>query len=529
MAFEHQSAKHFSDMDLSLLADAAGKLADQGRHVEAWLVYELLSEWTPKFGSHIETVREALRRRSEGGAKRASKAKIHSDVSTEIQRRLRVADAVSWLGDESLIDLAFSGVEPKAIPPGIWLSRANALAAAAAPGWWGGWLKRVNQYLEAYALPPLALRPRPAQTSKSIYMNLLSARPAPIDGPLVSVHMSCFNAAETVELAIRSLQAQSYRNFELLVFDDCSSDATAEIVRRLAKEDVRIHLTENVRNSGTYYNRNAALKQARGEFFTVHDSDDFALSHRLAVTVRHLQENEAHIAVVSPWVRVEPQGRFLFKSGWGGVYQHEAVATLMLRTKLVRDRVGYWDSVRFAADTEYFERLKLIYGKQNVPELSVPVALALSAAGSLTTHPVHGLDVNDTEGWSPVRSAYAQAWKKWHRKCVGLAENEANASATLERALYMPFPLATRPFKVPEALLPETQAFSPVPEPTAAHNGASVPRDHIARGNALWRSGNQKGALIEYRKIQPDSPLFSHAKFNIEMIERSLRRNKSEY
>ncbi|HEH9419595.1 TPA: glycosyltransferase family 2 protein [Aeromonas sobria] len=518
-----QSPAFMGDPKWNSLAMAAAKLFEQEDYIGAWLVYELLQQWTPQFEHHIQTVREELSQKGEGGVELASKTTIHSDKATELQKRLRVAHVVSALGDERLVNGVYSQIPTNKIPAELWLARANAIAVVRQKGWWGKWLTRVNRYLEAYALPPVALRSKPLRTGDSLYMNLESANMMPVTGPLVSIHMSCFNAEATIELAIRSLQAQSYHNFELLIFDDCSSDGSAQIVRRLAKQDPRIKFVANERNQGAYVNRNQALQQAIGEFFTVHDSDDFALPHRLAWAVQHLQSNPAHVAVIGQWLRVNEQSRFVFKSGWGGVYQHIAVATLMLRTKQALENVGYWDSVRFAADTEYFERLKLVYGEQNVPVISMPVALALSHSNSLTNHPEHGIDVNNKEGWSPARSEYARAWKRWHKESVLAAGKDSDKTQKLKKFLYIPFPVQLRPFNVPDVLLSKPVAPSVAIAPATSTDCAQKLITPISSGNALWRNGDLNNALREYQKIASDSPLFQYVQFNIKMIERSLR------
>lgn len=519
-----QSPKSVVNPELNSLAVAASRLFEQGNFIGAWLVYELLQQWDPQFEHQVQVVRKTLSRNFEGGVELASKTTIHSDKATELQKMLRVAHIVSALGDECLVNDVFSRVTAENIPVELWLARANAIAAVRQKGWWGKWLTRVNQYLNAYGLSPVALRSKKLRTGDSLYMNLEAARMTPVTGPLVSIHMSCFNAEATIELAIRSLQAQSYQNFELLIFDDCSTDGSTHIVRSLAKHDARIKLTVNKHNQGTYVNRNQALQQARGEFFTVHDSDDFALPHRLAWSVQHLQSNPAHVAVIGQWLRVDEQSRFVFKSGWGGVYQHIAVATLMLRTKQALDSVGFWDSVRFAADTEYFERLKLVYGEQNVPVLSMPVALALSHSNSLTNHPEHGIDVNNKEGWSPARSQYARAWKRWHKESILAASKENDKAQKLKKHLYMPFPLQQRLFNVPDALLSKPVALPVATEPVSSTDCSEKITSSLSRGNAFWRKGDLNGALLEYQKIGSDSPSFQNAQFNIQMIERSLRR-----
>lgn len=68
--------------------------------------------------------------------------------------------------------------------------------------------------------------------------------------PVISVVMPAYNAAHYIEQAIRSVQAQTMENWELIVVDDCSTDNTIQLVQKIAVEDDRIHLLLNDVNQG---------------------------------------------------------------------------------------------------------------------------------------------------------------------------------------------------------------------------------------------------------------------------------------
>jgi glycosyltransferase involved in cell wall biosynthesis len=92
--------------------------------------------------------------------------------------------------------------------------------------------------------------------------------------PSVTVVMANFNGENWIGEAIKSLQRQSVTDWELIVVDDASTDASAEIVRAAAANDPRIVLLTSSTNAGPGVARNRALACARGRWITVLDSDD---------------------------------------------------------------------------------------------------------------------------------------------------------------------------------------------------------------------------------------------------------------
>lgn len=74
--------------------------------------------------------------------------------------------------------------------------------------------------------------------------------------PLISVIMPAHNAEKYIEEAVSSVLSQTYKNWELLILDDCSSDCTAQIAEHLASLDTRIRLLRNPQNMGVAKTRN---------------------------------------------------------------------------------------------------------------------------------------------------------------------------------------------------------------------------------------------------------------------------------
>lgn len=99
--------------------------------------------------------------------------------------------------------------------------------------------------------------------------------------PLVSVLTTSFNREKYLAAAIESVLAQTFDNFELLIVDDHSSDASVEIAEAYARRDPRIRVVVNDSNLGQFAARNRAAQLARGQFLKYHDSDDLMYPHAL--------------------------------------------------------------------------------------------------------------------------------------------------------------------------------------------------------------------------------------------------------
>ena len=89
---------------------------------------------------------------------------------------------------------------------------------------------------------------------------------------LVSIIMAAYNAEKTIDAAIRSVLAQTYQNWELIVVDDCAKDNTVAVVNTFT--DPRIRLVHNPKNSGVSYTRHHGVEESKGEWIAILDSDD---------------------------------------------------------------------------------------------------------------------------------------------------------------------------------------------------------------------------------------------------------------
>ena len=109
---------------------------------------------------------------------------------------------------------------------------------------------------------------------------------------LISVIMPSYNCGEYVEETIRSVQAQTYQNWEIIFVDDCSSDDTMKRVSSMLAEDDRIRVFQNSENSGAAVSRNKALREAKGRWIAFLDSDDIWEPTKLEKQIKFMEEND---------------------------------------------------------------------------------------------------------------------------------------------------------------------------------------------------------------------------------------------
>ena len=256
------------------------------------------------------------------------------------------------------------------------------------------------------------------------------------DGPLVSVVMTAYKATELIEVAMNSILNQTYQNLELIVVDDASPDDTFEHIQKLAKSDSRIRPIRLDKNGGTYVAKNHGLLHATGEYVTFHDSDDWVHPDKLRIQVELLEQNEELKGSTTGYIRVDENSNIIYR-GKGSI--RHACISLMIRREEILDRMGFFDSVRVSADSEFERRIHAIYGKESTYHFELPLLVASVRSESLSGGGKFALDWT---GLSGPRLEYRQLFEAYHDKIrIGT-----------ERG-YVPFPLKKRIFEAPSEMI----------------------------------------------------------------------------
>ena len=111
------------------------------------------------------------------------------------------------------------------------------------------------------------------------------------DYGLVSIVTPNWNCAGLISETIKSVQAQTYQNWELIIVDDCSTDGSDKVVEPYIEFDKRIRFLRNECNSGAAVSRNYALREAKGRWIAFLDSDDLWEPKKLEKQLRFMVEN----------------------------------------------------------------------------------------------------------------------------------------------------------------------------------------------------------------------------------------------
>jgi glycosyltransferase involved in cell wall biosynthesis len=133
--------------------------------------------------------------------------------------------------------------------------------------------------------------------------------------PLVSVVMPVYNAEKYLPQTIESILNQSYKNFEFIIIDDCSTDKSWEIIQRYAKRDKRIKGFKNKKNLGHKLSLQLAKKyiNKKSEFIARMDADDVADLSRLEKQINFLVNNSDYVIVGSNLIVIDENNKVLGK------------------------------------------------------------------------------------------------------------------------------------------------------------------------------------------------------------------------
>ena len=270
------------------------------------------------------------------------------------------------------------------------------------------WINRIYQSAD---LVPIAK----ADPSRPLALDNLAGATAcatavTVDQPKVTVIMPVFSGETTLAVSLRSVLAQTWRNLEVIVVDDCSPDDTFAVAEAFARRDPRVRAIRLENNRGAYVARNRGLELATGELVTTHDADDWSHPQKIEQQMRNVLENRDFIGNLTTWVRVFPY-LWVNRSLWKNDSYVHTNSSSLLAGRDTLNAIGGWDRVRITADTELIWRLTRYADRKPVTILDrIPMSFALDARSSLTNAgATHFRTI-----YHGVRREYREAAAHWH-------------------------------------------------------------------------------------------------------------------
>jgi glycosyltransferase involved in cell wall biosynthesis len=191
--------------------------------------------------------------------------------------------------------------------------------------------------------------------------------------PIVSIVMPAYNAEQWIADTIKSLLAQNFPDFELLIGDDGSTDKTRAIIESFARTDARIKL-HSLNHGGVVTARNTLLAASRGRYVMFHDADDLSVPERMQRQVTYLDQNPKAVAVscridkftgTPTWpapidVNKPPalRERSSKLTGLGYHKKNFPFPACMVRTNIAQNMGGFRPYFNFAEDADFIYRLE---------------------------------------------------------------------------------------------------------------------------------------------------------------------------
>ena len=163
---------------------------------------------------------------------------------------------------------------------------------------------------------------------------------------LISVIVPVFNIDKYISKCIESIMEQTYKNLQIILVDDGSTDTSGEICDRYAKKDIRIQVIHK-KNGGLVSARNAGLEAAAGEYVGFVDGDDWIAEELLEKAQCVLERDDAPDIFVFCYVRVQENGRYEERNlkVRAGLYRKEQLEKEIYPSMICKVEKGIWGGI----------------------------------------------------------------------------------------------------------------------------------------------------------------------------------------
>lgn len=184
---------------------------------------------------------------------------------------------------------------------------------------------------------------------------------------LVTVYIPTFNRLELLQRAVESVCNQTYKNLEIIVVDDCSTDGTQEYLAKLAKEDSRVRYFLKEKNSGACVSRNIAISNARGGYITGLDDDDYFKPNRVFDFIEKIKTCEDNAIIFTNYIVKDDIKETITNCNIEKVKLHNLLVNnyignqIFTKTENLRKEHGFDEALEIWQDIDFWIRLSKKY------------------------------------------------------------------------------------------------------------------------------------------------------------------------
>ncbi len=198
--------------------------------------------------------------------------------------------------------------------------------------------------------------------------------------PLVSVVMANYNGSKHLEDSILSILNQSYKNFELIIIDDGSTDNSLNIIKKLQETDSRVKLIQNTKNLGLAASLNKGIEKSSGCYIARQDADDISTYNRLELQLSYIQEHKIDLLGTNVTYIDENSIEIVHEEGprsesfCEALFSQQAIfphGSAIMRKECLLELGGYNEKFIYTQDMELW--LKFLKNDKIVSRLSEPL------------------------------------------------------------------------------------------------------------------------------------------------------------
>ena len=197
---------------------------------------------------------------------------------------------------------------------------------------------------------------------------------------LVSIILNCYNGEKFLRESLLSIKKQTYKNWELIFWDNQSTDSSKQIVYSFKFKKLRYFLSK--KHTSLYQARNLAIKKAKGDFIAFIDSDDTWEKNKIKSQLEYFKDDDTAVVYGNSYLKNELSNRVKkiinYKVRSGFIYEdliknyNIGILTAMIKTSLLKkSKIKFNDKYNIIGDFVFFLKISKIYKFQFFPE---PVA-----------------------------------------------------------------------------------------------------------------------------------------------------------